>query len=177
MNSAAPHPPRPRRPLVTAAGVAAAFFAAGLAVASPRSRTAGSAGTAPGIAAPGPREFPVRFAAVKTDGIDMIWTGEIATAPGGEVTVRLSYTGNETDRALPLWPVGAVMLLACADVSQSFAAELTGDMDWETGVVRLHGIVTNGWRRGARIEQRLRLDPKTFTGSGVVRVSDAALAR
>ena len=107
----------------------------------------------------------------------MIWTGEIATASGGQVTVRVSYTGSETDRALPLWPVGAVMLLACADVSQSFAAELTGDMNWETGVVRLHGIVTNGWRRGARIEQRLRLDPKTFTGSGVVRVSDAALAR
>lgn len=175
MNPAAPHPSRPRRPLVTAASVAAAFFAAGLAVASPRSRAAGSAGTAPGIAAPGPREFPVHFAAVKTDGIDMIWTGTITTTPGGEVTVRLAYTGDETDRALPLWPVGAVLLLACADVSQSFVAELNGDMNWETGVVRLYGVVTNGWRRGARIEQRLRLDPRTFIGSGVVRVADAAL--
>ena len=119
-------------------------------------------------------ELAVGFDGVGAEGIDMIWAGRVIGGAGGEVTVRVTYAGDEADRALPLWPVRATVFVASDDPTRSFAADMSGRMDWRTGDVELSGAITEGWRRDARISQTLRIDRGTFDGTGRLRLADTA---
>jgi hypothetical protein len=158
---------------LTAAIVAtgAALGAAG--VVDPGRRRAPDHAAPPTSAAATQMALSARFAPVAADGIDMVWRGALVGTPRGEETVRLRYLGADADRALPLWPVQAVVFVASADVAASMVAELSGTLSWNTGDVRLYGVVTEGRRRDARVEQVLRLDPGTLEGSGTLRVTGA----
>jgi hypothetical protein len=156
----------------------AALAAAGLALA------AGVVGlTAPGrvaavrpaAAAPVPvdlpdsLEFEVDYAGIGGEGVDLVWRGLVRGGAPGQVTIRMEYAGPPAERGMPIWPVNAWLFFSADDLRSSFAAELSGSMNWWTGQMRVTGLVSDGVRIGTPLEQRMRVDQPGLAGKASVR--------
>ena len=112
--------------------------------------------------------FDVEYAGIGAEGVDLIWRGRATGAPAAEVTVRLEYAGGADDRWMPVWPVNVRLLYAADDFVHSFAAELSGSMNWRTGMLEASGIVSDGVRRNLPVEHRLRLHRPGLAASATV---------
>lgn len=110
----------------------------------------------------------VRYAGIGAEGVDLVWRGLPRGAVQGQASLRIAYAGDPADRGMPIWPVNAWLLFAAADPRSSFAAELSGSMNWRTGEMRVTGLVSDGARRDAAVEQRMRVQPPGL--AGIVRV-------
>jgi len=138
----------------------------------------------PGAASIGPAalgaatlRYTIRFEGVGAEGVDNIWRGPLGDDMPGEITLRVEYRGAPMDVARPVWRVRVMTFVAADDPTKSLLAESQGVLDWDTGSMQLTGYVSEGWMKGASVEQTLRLDRTHFDGSGVLRVSLAVAHR
>jgi hypothetical protein len=109
--------------------------------------------------------FAVEYAGVGAEGIDLVWRGHAAGAVPARVTIRMEYGGAAEDRALPVWPVNVWLFYCADDYRSSFAAELSGSMNWRTGELRVSGLVSDGLRRNVPLEQRVQLHRPELAGA------------
>lgn len=123
------------------------------------------------IASPAPARLPdtlafeVEYAGVGAEGIDLVWRGEAAGSVPGRVTIRMEYAGGTGDHAMPVWPVNVWLFYSADDYLSSFAAELSGSMNWRSGELRVSGLVSDGSRINAPLEQRLQLHRPGLAGA------------
>jgi hypothetical protein len=111
----------------------------------------------------------VQYGGVGAEGVDLVWRGRIAEKLSGQVTVRMEYAGPQADRGMSIWPVNAWLFFSADDYRSSFAAELSGSMNWHTGEMRVTGLVSDGARAGTSIEQRMRVHGPGYQGTTTVR--------
>ena len=114
--------------------------------------------------------FDVRSAGIGREGVDLVWRGRVAGDAAGQVTLRMEYAGPAAERGMPIWPVNAWLFYSADDVRSSFAAELSGSMNWRTGDMRVTGLVSDGARVGAPVEQRMRVEQPGLGGRAAVRI-------
>ena len=112
--------------------------------------------------------FEVEYAGIGAEGVDLIWRGRAKGAAPAEVTIRMEYAGGKDDRWMPVWPVNVRLLYSADDYVRSFAAELSGSMNWRTGVLEVSGLVSDGLRRNVPLEQRLQLHRPGLAGAATV---------
>ena len=112
--------------------------------------------------------FEVEYAGIGAEGVDLIWRGRTKGSAPAEVTIRMEYAGGVDDRWMPVWPVNVRLLYSADDYVRSFAAELSGSMNWRTGALEVSGIVSDGARRNTPLEQRLQLHRPGLAGSTTV---------
>jgi hypothetical protein len=123
------------------------------------------------IASPAPARLPdtlafeVEYAGVGAEGIDLVWRGQAAGSVPGRVTIRMEYAGGTEDHAMPVWPVNVWLFYSADDYLSSFAAELSGSMNWRTGELRVSGLVSDGSRINAALEQRVQLHRPGLAGA------------
>jgi hypothetical protein len=132
----------------------------------------GAGGIAPATTAavelPDTLGFEVEYAGIGADGADLLWRGRVEGETPALVTIRMEYAGGEGERRMPVWPVNVRLLYSADDAHCSFAAELSGSMNWRTGDLRASGIVSDGARRNFPLEQRLLLHRPGLAGSATV---------
>jgi hypothetical protein len=153
--------------LVLGAGVtlSVAALAAGAGRATP---------AATAIVSPAPADLPdtlafeVEYAGIGAEGIDLIWRGEAAGSVPARVTIRMEYAGRTEDRAMPVWPVNVWLFYSADNYRSSFAAELSGSMNWRTGELQASGLVSDGPRRLVPLEQRIQLHRPGLAGAVTV---------
>jgi hypothetical protein len=127
------------------------------------------------IASPPPVElpdtisFPVEYAGIGAEGVDLIWRGQVGGPSGGRVTIRMEYAGAPADRRMPIWPVNAWLFYSADHYRGSFVAELSGSMNWRTLDLRVTGLVSDGYRSDWPLEQRIRLSQPGLGGTATVR--------
>jgi hypothetical protein len=80
----------------------------------------------------------------------------------------MEYAGDPADRRMPTWPVNVWLIFSADDPRGSFAAELSGTMSWRSGEMRVAGLVSDGARRDAAVEQRMRVMRPELNGTGTV---------
>jgi hypothetical protein len=114
------------------------------------------------------------FSGVGAEGRDMIWRGAAAGAAVGELTIRLAHAGKVIDTARPTWPVEGIAFVSGEDPTRSLAAEVTGTINWKTHRLELEGVVTDGYLKGARLEQTAELIG--YDLSGDMRFAPATMA-
>jgi hypothetical protein len=114
--------------------------------------------------------FDVQYAGIGREGVDLVWRGHVAGDAAGQVTVRMEYAGPAAERGMPIWPVNAWLFYSADDLRSSFAAELSGSMNWRTGDMRVTGLVSDGARVGAPVEQRMRVEQPGLGGRAAVRI-------
>lgn len=157
----------PRHPALLATGVLAILGMVAL----------GSIGARqPDLPAPPPRPaalpdtltFPVEYAGIGAEGVDLVWRGRLSGPAGGLVTIRMEYAGAAPDRQMPIWPVNAWLFFSADDYRSSFAAELSGSMNWRTGTMRVTGLVSDGDRIDAPLELRMRIRQPGLAGTATV---------
>src|SRR5687767_2266890 len=96
----------------------------------------------PAVASPVPVRLPdslafqVMYQGVGAEGVDLVWRGSARGPVPAQVTIRVEYAGAAGDRGKPVWPVNAWLFYSADDLRASFAAELSGSMDWRTGEMR-----------------------------------------
>jgi hypothetical protein len=112
--------------------------------------------------------FQVEYAGIGAEGVDLIWRGRVSGPVGGEATIRLEYAGAASDRGMPMWPVNAWFFFSADDYRSSFAAELSGSMNWRTGDLRVTGLVSDGHRLDWPVEQRMRIRVPELAGTASV---------
>jgi hypothetical protein len=112
--------------------------------------------------------FDVEYSGIGAEGVDLVWRGSARRVAPALVTVRVEYTGGEADRRMPVWPVNVLVLYSADDARQSFAAELSGSLNWRTGDLKASGMVTDGARRSVPVEQRLQLQRPGLAGASTV---------
>jgi len=123
------------------------------------------------IASPAPARLPdtlafeVEYAGVGAEGIDLVWRGQAAGSVPGRVTIRMEYAGGTEDHAMPVWPVNVWLFYSADDYRSSFAAELSGSMNWRTGELRVSGLVSDGSRMNVPLEQRVQLHRPGLAGA------------
>jgi hypothetical protein len=103
--------------------------------------------------------------------VDLVWRGLVRGGGGaaGQVIVRMEYAGPPAERRMPIWPVNAWLFFSADDYRSSFAAELSGSMNWRTGDMRVTGLVSDGVRIGTPMEQRMRVEQPGLAGRVMVR--------
>ncbi len=154
-----------------AAVLAAALGAAGLAAPVRGGRTVASPTPivlAP-VALPDSLTFEVQYAGQGAEGVDLVWRGLVGGAMPGRATIRMEYAGPAADRKMPIWPVNAWFFFSADDLRASFAAELSGSMNWRTGDLRVTGLVSDGVGIGTPLEQRMRVEHPGLAGRVRVR--------
>ena len=109
--------------------------------------------------------FEVEYAGVGAEGIDLVWRGQAAGAVPARVTMRMEYAGGADERAMPVWPVNVWLFYSADDYRSSFAAELSGSMNWRTGELRVSGLVSDGPRMNVPLEQRVQLRRPGLAGA------------
>jgi hypothetical protein len=112
--------------------------------------------------------FEVEYAGIGAEGVDLIWRGQAAGSVPGRVTIRMEYAGGSEDRAMPVWPVNVCLFYSADDYRSSFAAELSGSMNWRTGELRVSGLVSDGLQTDVPLEQRLQLHRPGLSGAVTV---------
>lgn len=163
-----------RRSARLRAGLAVAVLAV-LAGAAGLSAPRGGTVVRPAVAAAAPVELPdtlafeVGYAGIGAEGVDLIWRGVVSGALAGRVTIRMEYAGPAAERRMPIWPVNAWLFYSADDLRGSFAAELSGSMNWRTGEMRVTGLVSNGAGVGTPLEQRMRVEQPELAGRASVR--------
>jgi hypothetical protein len=167
-----PYRSRHSRALVLALGLASLLAALGLSTAAGGSWAAG----APAAVSenwtpvfPDSIAFEVQYGGIGAEGVDLVWRGRIADELSGQVTIRMEYAGPQADRKMPIWPVNAWLFFSADDYRSSFAAELSGSMNWHSGEMRVTGVVSDGARVGTPIEQRMQLRRPSYQGTTTVR--------
>jgi len=130
---------------------------------------------APPVVLPDTLAFDVEYAGIGAEGIDQIWRGTVAGPLPGRVTIRMEYAGAPADRRMPVWPVNVWLFFSANDDRSSFAAELSGSMNWATGDMRVRGLVSDGVRRAAAVEQRVWFGRPGLAGKTTVRFLDSTL--
>ena len=128
-------------------------------------------------AQPNALTFNAIYTGAGAEGVDLIWTGPLEAPFPGRATVRVEYTGAEADRTRSVWPVRALLFVSGDDVTNSFVGELAGSVNWRTGEMQLSGPVTDGWQRGARVEQTLAMHRPWFDGTGTIRFVERTAER
>ena len=83
------------------------------------------------------------------------WHGTLAGKDGGAVSMTIVRVGSPEDASDPVWPVVTRWQVTSADPAKSFSAELFGGAR-EDGAMRLTGIVTDGYQKGAEVHVDLR---------------------
>ena len=121
--------------------------------------------------------FEVEYDGIGAEGADLVWRGHVAGAVPGTVTIRMEYAGAAGDRRMPVWPVNAWLFFSADDLRNSFAAELSGRMNWSSGDMRVTGMVSDGVRRDAAVEQWLHLHRPGYAGRASVRFLPRLAAR
>jgi hypothetical protein len=121
------------------------------------------------VAQPESLAFDVEYGGIGAEGVDQIWRGNVEGDTPGIVTVRVEYAGAPADRGMPVWPVNAWLFFSADDLVSSFAAELSGSMDWTSGDLRVTGLVSDGRHRDAPVEQQIRLHRPGLGGTAIVR--------
>jgi hypothetical protein len=109
--------------------------------------------------------FEVEYAGVGAEGIDLVWRGQAGGSVPGRVTIRMEYAGRTDERAMPVWPVNVWLFYSADDYRSSFAAELSGSMNWRTGELRVSGLVSDGLRMNIPLEQRVQLHRPGLAGA------------
>jgi hypothetical protein len=123
------------------------------------------------IARPAPARLPdtlafeVEYAGVGAEGIDLVWRGQAGSSVPARVTIRMEYAGGADERAMPVWPVNVWLFYSADDYRSSFAAELSGSMNWRTGQLRVSGLVSDGPRMNVPLEQRVQLHRPGLAGA------------
>ena len=158
--------PRRVAPLVLGAVVtlSVAALAAGAGRIAPRAVGADAATTD----LPDTLAFEVEYVGIGAEGVDLVWRGAFHPAAPAQATIRMEYAGGADDRAMPLWPVNVWLFYAADDYQRSFAAELSGSMNWGTGELRVSGLVSDGLRTNVPLEQRIQLHRPGLTGAVTV---------
>jgi hypothetical protein len=77
-----------------------------------------------------------------------VWTGGLKG--GGQVTFTVNRLGPPDNLRDPEWPVQTTWTINSPKAGRSFTAELFGWMR-DNGSMRLAGIVTDGYKKGAEI--------------------------
>ncbi len=116
--------------------------------------------TAPGLA-PEQRETPPlrqltfrsEFAGVSADGQNSVWEGSVHGAGRGRLRVELRQVEGPSEAASPVWHVVTRWSVGAPLGARSFTAELEGMVDWRTGATRLSGVITDGWLKGAWVQE------------------------
>jgi hypothetical protein len=112
--------------------------------------------------------FEVRYQGRGVEDTAMHWHARVEDPVPGSVVVRMEYAGDSAERQMPMWPVNARLSFAADDPRASFAAELSGTMNWRTGEMRVAGLVSEGARLRTALEQRLRVRKPELGGEGRV---------
>ena len=112
--------------------------------------------------------FEVRYGGIGAEGVDLVWRAQAGVPVAGLVTIRMGYAGDSADRRMPIWPVNAWLYFSADDSRNSFAAELSGTMNWRTGEMRVAGLVSDGARRDTALEQRMRIARPGLNGSATI---------
>jgi hypothetical protein len=120
------------------------------------------------VALPDTLAFEVRYGGTGAEGVDMVWGAQAVGTAAGLVTIRMQYAGDPADRRMPVWPVNVWLFFSGDDLLGSFAAELSGTMNWRTGEMRVAGLVSDGARRDTALEQRMRIERPELNGSATV---------
>jgi hypothetical protein len=123
----------------------------------------------PRVALPDSLAWEVWSAGSRGGAADLVWRGTAARSGVGKVTIRVEYAGSADRQGLPVWPVNVWLFVAAVDDRNSFTAELSGGIDWRTGEMRVTGLVTDGPRAGAPVEQMLRLHGPRLAGTLTLR--------
>jgi hypothetical protein len=164
-------PSRRSARLLTGLIVAALALIAGVvgSGASPQADVVRTAAAAPApIALPDTIAFPVRYDGLGAEGVDLVWRGVVRGPVPAQVTIRVEYAGPPEDHGMPVWPVNAWLFFATDSLRGSFAAELSGSLDWRAGQMRVTGLVSDGARRGWPVEQRMRVRRPELSGEAQV---------
>jgi hypothetical protein len=148
--------------------VCLAGIVAGLALWAAPGRPAQAPAPAESVTLPDTLAFDVRYGGMGAEGVGMVWRARAAGPVGGQVTIRMEYAGDPADRRMPIWPVNVWLLFSADDSRDSFAAELSGTMNWRTGEMRVAGLVSDGAQRDTGVEQRMRVVPPGLDGSAAV---------
>jgi hypothetical protein len=101
--------------------------------------------------------FDVEYGGVGAEGVDLIWRGTATGPVPGMVTIRLEYAGAADERAMPVWPVNVWLFYCADDYRRSFAAELSGSMNWRTGDMHVTGLVSAGTSLDVPLDQHVSL--------------------
>jgi len=112
--------------------------------------------------------FNVEYAGLGAEGVDYIWRGYARGAVPAQVTIRMEYAGVRDERPMPIWPVNVWLFYSADDYRSSFAAELSGSMNWRTGELRVSGLVSDGLRTNVPLEQRVQLHRPGLAGTATV---------
>jgi hypothetical protein len=158
-----------RRNALLVLGAGVTLSVAALAAGAGRATTAATAIVRPAPARlPDTLAFEVEYAGVGAEGIDLIWRGQAGGPVPGQVTIRMEYAGGAEDHAMPVWPVNVCLFYSADDYRSSFAAELSGSMNWRTGELRVSGLVSDGLPTNIPLEQRLQLHRPGLSGAVTV---------
>lgn len=114
--------------------------------------------------------YAIHFEGVGAEGVDDIWRGRIEGPASGEIMLLVEYRGRPVDAAGPVWPVRVMAFVTADNPAQSFLAQMSGTIDWRSGDVQLRGQVSDGWMKGATVEQAFRLDGREFDGKGTLKL-------
>ena len=140
--------------LIAAASGSAAALGRAMVREAPAMGTAARPTVAP---LPDTLAFDVEYGGVGAEGVDLIWRGIAAGPVPGAVTIRLEYAGAAEERAMPVWPVNVWLFYCADDYRRSFAAELSGSMNWRTGDMHVTGLVSAGTSLDVPLDQHVRL--------------------
>src|SRR5712692_7127123 len=114
--------------------------------------------------------FHGEFTGVAPDHQGSVWEGAVA----GEGTVRARLTvefrqvEGPTEAASPVWHVTTRWSVDDPAGAHSFQAELEGMNDWQSGAIRLGGLITDGWMQGAWMQAEGRFVRGDPTGTLLV---------
>ena len=112
--------------------------------------------------------FNVEYAGLGAEGVDYIWRGYARGAVPAQVTIRMEYVGLRDERPMPIWPVNVWLFYSADDYRSSFAAEMSGSLNWHTGELLVSGLVSDGIRVNVPLEQRVRLHRPGLAGAVTV---------
>jgi hypothetical protein len=158
----------PRLALLVFVAGAAVSLAALQAPPPPTEPVRSAADPTPAATLPDTLEFEVEYAGVGAEGVDLLWRGFVRGPVPGQLTLRMEYAGNDLDRAMPVWPVNAMLFFSADDYRSSFIAELAGSVSWRSREMRLTGMVTDGRPLDAGVEQRVRLHRPGLSGDATL---------
>jgi hypothetical protein len=150
--------------LVAAATLGVAALGAEMVRTVPAARTASRSAAA----VPDSLAFEVEYSGIGAEGVDLIWRGVAQGPVPGQVTIRMEYAGGEDERAMPVWPVNVRLFFSADDYRSSFAAELSGSMNWRKGEMRVTGLVSDGVWLDVPLDQRVLLRRPGLSGTATL---------
>jgi len=151
--------------LVAAASVGAAALGRSMVQEAPAVGTASRTTVAD---LPDTLAFDVEYGGVGAEGVDLIWRGMAAGPVPGIATIRMEYAGVANERTMPVWPVNVWLFYCADDYRRSFAAELSGSMNWRTGDMHVTGLVSAGTSLDVPLDQHVRLRRPGLAGRAML---------